>query len=59
MAKDIPPQALADAIDEMLANRTALAELSARAKNRFHEKYTLHACHERLFEVFKKISNPK
>jgi glycosyltransferase involved in cell wall biosynthesis len=53
--KDTSPQVLADALQEMLSDPVARAACGARARKRYEEKYTVEACHRRLFNVFQCI----
>ena len=52
--KDATPEMLAAALSAMLADRAALRQCGAKARERYLERYTLEACHRRLFEVFEK-----
>jgi glycosyltransferase involved in cell wall biosynthesis len=54
--KDVTPPALAEALEQMFADPANLKFMGTRARIRYQEKYTLQACHKRLFKVFEKIS---
>jgi glycosyltransferase involved in cell wall biosynthesis len=53
--KGASPQVLADAIEQMLSNSAELAACGVRARKRYEERYTVQACHARLFKVFQSI----
>ena len=52
--KEAPPEKLAEELWRMLADKATLARYGARGRERYLERYTLKACHARLFEVFEK-----
>jgi len=52
--KDASPEILAEALNEMLADKAALRQYGAKARERYLERYTQEACHRRLFAVFEK-----
>lgn len=54
ISKDASPEMLAEALSGMLADKAALRQYARKARERYLERYTLEACHQRLFEVFEK-----
>lgn len=53
--KNASPEILATELERMLADEGELRALGIRARARYLERYTLEACHLRLFEVFARI----
>ncbi|MGD0092137.1 MAG: glycosyltransferase family 4 protein, partial [Planctomycetota bacterium] len=56
VSKDATPELLAQALNAMLADRTALRQYGEKARERYLARYTLGACHQRLFEVFERVA---
>jgi len=47
------PEQIAAALDEVLSDAAKLDTMARACRETYARKYTLHACHERLFDVFR------
>lgn len=56
--KDASPEILAEALSQMLADKASLQQYGEKARARYLERYTLEACHQRLFKVFGQALGP-
>jgi glycosyltransferase involved in cell wall biosynthesis len=56
LSKAVTPEAIADALEGMLQDRAELAAFGAAARRRYLSRYTLSACHQRLFALFEKVA---
>ena len=52
LPKDASPELLAQTFDAMLADTALLKNFSENARQRYLERYTLEACHQRLVKIF-------
>jgi glycosyltransferase involved in cell wall biosynthesis len=51
----VTPEAIAQALENMLCDRRNLAAMGVAARQRYLQRYTLAACHERLFALFERV----